>query len=61
MPSLTPMVLKIKPTRSCCPDAFFYDLGEVIEVHVAGVAVVAHADDADLCFGEVFVCESDAV
>src|SRR5260221_9253240 len=50
-----------KADKFFIPDAFFDDLREVVEVHVTGVAVVAHAGDAHLCFCEVFVCQSNAI
>ncbi len=43
------------------PHAFFNDAGEFIQVHVAGVAIPAHAGHTHLGFGQVFVGESDAV
>ena len=48
MPSLTPMVLKRMPTRPAAGTPSFTFVGEVVEVHVAGVAFVPDAGDADL-------------
>jgi len=48
MPSLTPMVLKMKAYELGVPDALLDQLSQVVEVHITGIAVIAHADDADL-------------
>src|SRR3546814_17310210 len=37
------------------PYAFLYYLGEVVEVHVARVPIVAHAGNANLCLLHVIV------
>ena len=61
MPSLTPMVLKRMPTRPAACDALF-DLGRQVEqVHVAGVAFVPDAGDADLGLVHVLLGQAGAV
>ena len=48
MPSLTPMVLNRMPTSPAAVTPFLDLGGQVVQVHVAGVALVPHAGDADL-------------
>ena len=48
MPSLTPIVLNRMPTRPGGLHALLHLGGQVEQVHVAGVALVPHAGDADL-------------
>ena len=48
MPSLTPIVLNRMPTRPAALHAFLHLVGQLVEVHVAGVALVPDAGDADL-------------
>ena len=61
MPSLTPMVLKRMPTMPAACDAFFHFCGEVEQVHVAGVAFVPDAGDADLGLVHVGLGEAGGV
>ena len=61
MPSLTPMVLNRMPTRPGRLHALLDLVGEVVEVHVAGVALVPHAGDADLRLVHVLVGQAGAV
>ena len=61
MPSLTPMVLKRMPTRPAFAHALLDFGGEVEQVHVAGVALVPHAGDADLRLVHVGFGEPGAV
>ena len=48
MPSETPIVLKRMPTSSAATTPSFTCAGEIVEVHVARVALVPAARDADL-------------
>ena len=48
MPSETPIVLKRMPTRPAAAHALLHRVGEVEQVHVAGVALEPDARDADL-------------
>ena len=48
MPSVTPIVLNRMPTRPAAATPFFTFVGQVEQVHVARVALVPHAGDADL-------------
>ena len=48
MPSLTPMVLNRMPTRPAAATPSLTWAASSFEVHVAGVALVPHAGDADL-------------
>ena len=48
MPSETPIVLKRIPTRPAATTPSFTRAAEVVEVHVARVALVPAARDADL-------------
>ena len=61
MPSLTPMVLKRMPTRPASRTPRL-DLGRELEqVHVAGVALVPDAGDADLRLVHVLGGQAGAV
>ena len=61
MPSLTPMVLNRMPTRPAADDAFLHFRGEVEQVHVAGVALVPDAGDADLRLLHVLFAQAGGV
>jgi hypothetical protein len=43
------------------PNACPHDLGQVVEVHIAGVALVTHAHNTDLCFSQIGIGEANAV
>jgi hypothetical protein len=61
MPSLTPMVWKIRPTMPAACTPVFDLFGQIVEVHVAGVALPAHAGNADLRLLHVLIRQADAV
>ena len=61
MPSLTPIVLNRMPTMPGRRDALLHLLGQVEQVHVAGVALVPDAGDADLRLVHVLVGQAGAV
>ena len=42
----------------CFIDAFFYQFGQVVQVHIAGIAILAHAGNAYLCFFEIGFCKT---
>src|SRR5690606_25106014 len=50
-----------QPHEVILPNTFLHQLCEVVEVHVARVAIVAHAGDAYLCFVHILVGQADAV
>ena len=50
-----------EPHEVGVPDALFHEFGQVVQVHVAGVAVVAHADDSYLRLLKIVFRETDAV
>src|SRR5690606_9198940 len=43
------------------PNALFYHFGQVIKVHIARIAIIAHAGDPDLCLLHVFIGKPNAV
>ena len=61
MPSLTPMVLKRMPTRPAAATPFLHLVGEIEQVHVAGVALVPDAGDADLRLVHVLLGQAGGV
>ena len=61
MPSLTPMVWKIRPTMPAALTPALTSLASVVQVHVAGVALPPHAGDADLGLLHILVGKADAV
>ena len=56
MPSLTPIVLKIKPNQLIVPNTLLHYFCQVIKVHIAGIAIIAHAYNSYLCFLQIIIC-----
>ena len=61
MPSLTPMVLNRMPTSPAATTPSFTWSASVVEVHVAGVALVPDAGDADLRLLHVVFGQAGAI
>ena len=61
MPSLTPIVLNRRPTSPAAATPCFNLFGEHVEVHVARVALVPDAGDADLGLVHVGLGQAGAV
>jgi hypothetical protein len=61
MPSLTPMVWKTRPIELLLLHLSLDLLSQIIEVHIAGITLPAHAGNADLRLFQIFITESDAM
>ena len=61
MPSLTPIVLNRMPTRSAACTPSLHLRRQIVQMHIAGVAFIPDAGDADLRLVHIRVGQAGAV
>ena len=50
-----------KTDQVIIPYALLYNLSQIIQVHIAGIPIIAHAGNTNLGFGQIIISQSDTI